>query len=185
VGKCSCESFESTVRICSDEAAVQCTGGSHQQHCRYLRAVTSPEPDVLVTHLAIRRAGDARRARLGMHGLADNGCARALFGSVTPQAASGCSASLQRGQVAPCFSCLASAAGCYCLFIDSSERAWGTRAPQRPAATSLRPKARSPGSHCCLFALFLSGCTLAKSLYMKMCLFVQLLLLTRGPQLHV
>jgi len=101
VGKCSCESFESTVRICSDEAAVQCTGGSHQQHCRYLRAVTSPEPDVLVTHLAIRRAGDARRARLGMHGLADNGCARALFGSVTPQAASGCSASLQRGQVAP------------------------------------------------------------------------------------
>jgi len=37
VGKCSCESFESAVRICSDEEAVQCTGGSRQQRCRYLR----------------------------------------------------------------------------------------------------------------------------------------------------
>jgi len=100
------------------------------------RAVTAPEPDVLVTHLAIRRAGDAQRARLGMNGLADNGCARALFGSVIHRLPAGaarrCSAPRPRPDR---FSCLASAAGCYCLFIDSSERAWGSRrhsAPQRP-----------------------------------------------------
>jgi len=100
------------------------------------RAVTVPEPDVLVTHLAIRCAGDAQRARLGMHGLADNGCARALLGSVIHRLPAGaarrCSAASPRPDK---FSCLASAADCYCLFIDSSERAWGSRrhsTPQRP-----------------------------------------------------
>jgi len=100
------------------------------------RAVTAPEPDVLVTHLAIRHAGDSQRARLGMHGLADNGCVHALFGSVIHRLTAGtarrCSAVRPRPDR---FSCLGSATGCFCLFIDSSEHAWGSRrhsAPQRP-----------------------------------------------------
>ena len=131
VGKCNYESFESAVRICSDSSAMH-----RRQPSTALplstRAVTVPEPDVLVTHLAIRRPGDAQRAWLGMH----NGCARALFGLVIHRLPAGaarrCSAPSPRPDR---FSCLASAAGCYCLFIDSSERAWGSRrhsAPQRP-----------------------------------------------------
>ena len=56
VGKCSCESFESAVRICSYEAAVQAAAVSSV--ALSTREVTAPEHDFLVTHLAIRCAGD-------------------------------------------------------------------------------------------------------------------------------
>jgi len=126
---------ESAVRICSDSSAMH-----RRQPSTALplstRAVTVPEPDVLVTHLAIRRAGDAQRARLGIHGLEDNGCSRALFASVIHRLPAGAARRYSAARTRPDrFSCLTSAAGCYCLFIDSSERTWGSRrhsAPQRP-----------------------------------------------------
>jgi len=73
------------------------------------------------------------------------------------------------------------------LFVHSSSlQNSGDPLPKLKWKFSGAPKceARLPGSHCCLFVLFLSSCTLAKSLCMKMCLCVQLLLFTRGPQFH-
>jgi len=75
----------------------------------------------------------AQRARLGVHGLADNGCA---FGSVICRLPAGAARRCNAPRPRPDrFSCLASAASCCFLFIDSSERVWGSRchsAPQRP-----------------------------------------------------
>ena len=41
-----------------DALVMQCTGGNCQQSCICTRAVVASEPDVLITHLAIERAGN-------------------------------------------------------------------------------------------------------------------------------
>jgi len=68
--------------------------------------------------------------------LADNGCARALFGSVIRRLPAGAAPRCSAPRPHPHrFSCLASAACCCFLFFDSSKCVWGSRrhsAPHRP-----------------------------------------------------
>ena len=83
----------------------------------------------------------ALRARLGVHGLADNSCARALFGSMIRRLPAGAARRCSSPRPRPDrFSCLASAAGCCCLFIHSRERAWGSRRHSGPQRFRLDPQ---------------------------------------------
>jgi len=80
-------------------------------------------------------------AGLGVHGAGGQRlCAGPLWISDL-QAASGCSASLERAQAVPFrFACLRPAAGCCSLFIDSSQRAWGSRHQSAPEQPRLDPR---------------------------------------------
>ena len=92
-------------------------------------------------HLIQASAEDGATTRLGVHGAGGQRlCAGPLWISDL-QAASGCSASLERAQAVPFrFACLRPAAGCCSLFIDSSQRAWGSRHQSAPEQPRLDPR---------------------------------------------